>query len=102
MAAPFALEAYWLDALALLAALEGQPERAALLVGCADAHYREKGQQREVNEARAAARAEGLARTALGDEAWRDAHAQGALLTPAQAAAPVVAAGLKARPSGII
>ncbi len=52
----FGMQAWWADYLALLAALDGRPQAAALLLGFADAAYERTQDHREPNEAAAAAR----------------------------------------------
>ena len=52
----FGMQAWWADYLALLAALDGRPQAAALLLGFADATYERTQDHREPNEAAAAAR----------------------------------------------
>lgn len=56
MAERFGMQAWWADYLALLAALEGRPQAAALLLGFADAAYERTQDHREPNEAAAAGR----------------------------------------------
>ena len=72
-AALFALQREWADVLAGLAAQQGRPHTAARLCGHADAAYTQRDEVREHNEARTRARAETLARAALGDTSahWR-------------------------------
>ena len=52
----FGMQAWWADYLALLAALDGRPQAAALLLGYADAAYERTQDHREPNEAAAADR----------------------------------------------
>jgi len=66
----FELQSYWVDSLALLAALEGRFVTAARLWGRSEATYRAKGEKREANQARAAERAQAMARAALGSTAF--------------------------------
>lgn len=79
------LQPYWALALALLAALEGRPRASAALLGFADRHYRQRGEQPEPNEARTRARADGLAAAALGAEVAAAMARQGALMNDEQA-----------------
>jgi hypothetical protein len=67
LASSFSLQQYWLDSLALLAALEGRLRTCVQLRICSDAAYALKNEKREVNEKRSADRADGIARAALGD-----------------------------------
>ena len=73
----------WLaDNAALLAALEGRARAAAKLCGFADAIYStEGGAVRQVNEARAAERAKGIACEAIGDSEFERLKAEGARLS---------------------
>jgi predicted ATPase/DNA-binding winged helix-turn-helix (wHTH) protein len=80
----FGLQPYWGDYVALLAALEQRFAEAATLLGYANAAYALT--QRQANEARAADRAERLARQALGDDRFVELHAQGATLDDVGAA----------------
>ncbi|MCW5612093.1 MAG: winged helix-turn-helix domain-containing protein [Rubrivivax sp.] len=84
-AALWRLQPYWALVLALLAALEGRPRAAAALLGYADRHFQQRGEQPEPNEARTRARAEGLAIAALGAEAAAAIARQGALMNDEQA-----------------
>ena len=71
----------WLaDNVSLLAALEGRIEIAAKLRGYGDAIYAANGQIRQTNEARAAERAERLAREQLGDAEFERLKAEGATM----------------------
>lgn len=63
--------------LAQLAALEQRPTAAAQLLGCAEHGYRVRAEAVEGNEAAAMARARALAAAALGETAFRRAHAAG-------------------------
>ncbi|APW37930.1 hypothetical protein RD110_12630 [Rhodoferax koreense] len=76
----FDAQVYAADNLALLAALEGRPRAAARLLGYAGKVHGAHGKSREVNEARAARRAETLARSALGDTDFESLSALGAAL----------------------
>jgi predicted ATPase/DNA-binding winged helix-turn-helix (wHTH) protein len=67
LAPAVALQQYWMDSLALLAALEGRPRASVRLRACSDAAYAAKNEQREVNERRSAERSDSIARAALGD-----------------------------------
>lgn len=89
LAAPYALQPYWLDALALLAATEGRPRVAARLCGRADAIYASKNEQRQINEQRNADRARAFALDALGKAGLAQAQAQeaGVTLSDAEVAA---------------
>lgn len=80
MAQQFDMQAYWADYLALMAALEGRPAAAARLLGYGDAGYHAKAYTREVNEARAAQRAEQLSAAQLGRTAFDRLRAAGAAL----------------------
>jgi hypothetical protein len=66
--------------LALLAALEARATAAAQLLGYAQAIYAAREETHEANETNAMTRAQGLARVALGDTAFEQAHAEGATL----------------------
>jgi predicted ATPase/DNA-binding winged helix-turn-helix (wHTH) protein len=72
----------WPDNLALLAALEGRAKSAALCLGYGDADCSSRGAIREPNEARAAQRAEALAREQLGDAEFDRLRLDGAGLRP--------------------
>ena len=63
--------------LAGLAAQQGWPHTAARLCGHADAAYAQRDEVREHNEARTRARAEALARAALGDADFNRLHRAG-------------------------
>ena len=76
----FDAQVYAADNLALLAALEGRPRAAALLLGYADGVHAAIGKAREVNEARMARKAEGLARAALPAQEVDHLKVQGAAL----------------------
>ncbi len=69
---------YVADYLALLAAQRGRPADAAQLAGYADAAYAARGDQRQANEAEAVQRALAVATAALGADAARALHAEGA------------------------
>lgn len=84
-AASWMLQPYWGLALALLAALEGRPRAAALLLGYADEVFRQRGERPEPNEARTRERAEGIAITALGKQTMAEIARRGALLSDEQA-----------------
>jgi hypothetical protein len=71
-------DAWWADHLALLAALEGRPRHAALLLGLADAAYRRIRDGRHELETRNAGQAELLSRAALGDARFEALRAAGA------------------------
>jgi len=73
-----AWQPYWADYLALLAAIEGRPRSASRLLGYANARYAANSTSREVNEARAAQRAEQLAVSCLGELAFERLKAAGA------------------------
>ncbi len=76
----FGMQPWWLDYLALIAALEQRPRAAARLAGYADALYARDENVREANEAMAAQRATALLAQVL-DRAEGDALRQaGALL----------------------
>jgi predicted ATPase len=79
------LQPYWGLALALLAALEQRPRAAACLLGFADRHYRERGEQPEPNEARARARAAALVAATLDAETAAALARQGAAMNDEQA-----------------
>ena len=85
----FDLQPYYADYLALLVALGGRPQAAARLAGYADAANRAVGDNREVNEAAAIARARGLARAALGEGLFAQLQAEGESLRDTQIAALV-------------
>lgn len=87
LAATYAMQPYWLDALSLLAATQGRPQAAARLCGRADADYAAKGEQRQINEQRNAERARACARHALGEAGFASAHQAGATLSDAEVAA---------------
>ncbi len=87
LAALYAMQPYWLDALALLAAEEGRMLAAAQLCGRADAIYASKSEQRQINEQRNADRARVLAQRALGESGFARAHDAGAALGDADVAA---------------
>ena len=86
-AAQLALQPQWADALTLLAALEGRLPTSARLRGHGDAAYAAKAEQRETNELRSVARAEALARAALGDAGFEALRREGAQLSHEQAGA---------------
>lgn len=77
---------YWADHLALLAALEGRPRTAALLLGYADAGYAAAGVAREVNEARAADEASRRAGASVGGPALQAVRERGRSLGDQDAA----------------
>ena len=83
------MQPYYADYLTLLAALEGRHPAAALLAGYADAANRATGDNREVNEAAAIARARGLARAALGEDVVARLQTEGEALRQSQIAALV-------------
>lgn len=83
MAERFGMQAWWADYLALLAALEGRPQAAALLLGFADATYVRTQDHREPNEAAAAARVRQQLATSLQADATQALLAAGALLPEA-------------------
>ena len=87
MAQQFDLQVYWADYLALIAALEGRPGCAARLLGYGDAGYAAKQTTREVNEARAAQRAEQIAVDRLGHADVERLKAAGAALLDEDVAA---------------
>lgn len=87
LAAPYALQPYWLDALALLAATEGRPRVAARLCGRADAIHASKNEQRQINEQRNADRARAFALDALGKAGLAQAQEAGVTLSDAEVAA---------------
>ena len=78
----FDIQPFYVDYLALLAALDGRCDAAAGLAGYADAANARIG-PREPNEAAAHARAAQLARAALGDAAFDRLHAEGTALRDA-------------------
>lgn len=88
----FELQHYAAAYLALLAALEDRPDTAARLLGYAEAVYGARHEAREANEAGAIERAATLARHALGDAAFAQAHAHGAALRDPEIAALAFAA----------
>jgi predicted ATPase/DNA-binding winged helix-turn-helix (wHTH) protein len=73
------LQLAWCDHLAVLAALERRPRAAARLAGCTAASHA-IGHMTAVNEAQANARAQHIAREALGDAEFERLTAEGALL----------------------
>ena len=83
----FDAQVYAADNLALLAALEGRPHAAALLLGYADGVHAALGKAREVNEARMARKAEGLVREALPVEVFTELKMRGAALRQEDVAA---------------
>ncbi len=83
----FELQHYCAGYLALLAALEARPRAAARVLGYAEAIYAAREETRETNEAAALARAQALARAALGDAGFERLHAEGARLRDADIAA---------------
>ncbi len=83
----FGMQAWWADYLALLAALDGRPQAAALLLGFADATYERTQDHREPNEAAAAARVRQQLATSLHADATQALLAAGALLPEAAVAA---------------
>jgi len=85
LAAQFALQPYWVDSLALLAALEGRARASACLRGHSDAGYAAIAEQREATQMRSAARAEAISRAALGDAAYEALRLEGAQLSHEQA-----------------
>jgi predicted ATPase/DNA-binding winged helix-turn-helix (wHTH) protein len=87
MAERFGMQAWWADYLALLAALEGRSQAAALLLGFADATYERTQDHRESNEAAAAARVRQQLATSLHVDATQVLLAAGALLPEAAVAA---------------
>ncbi|MDH4391899.1 MAG: winged helix-turn-helix domain-containing protein [Aquabacterium sp.] len=87
MAERFGMQAWWADYLALLAALEGRSQAAALLLGFADATYERTHDHREPNEAAAAARVRQQLATSLHVDATHVLLAAGALLPEAAVAA---------------
>lgn len=87
MAERFGMQAWWADYLALLAALDGRPQAAALLLGFADAAYERTQDHREPNEAAAAARVRQRLATSLHADATQALLAAGALLPEAAVAA---------------
>ena len=93
----FELQPYCADYLALLAVLEGRPQAAAQLAGYADAGYRAKAEERELNEAAAIERVRTLARSALGAAEFDRLRAQGETLIDAQVAG-IAFAAMPARP----
>jgi hypothetical protein len=68
----------WPDNLALLAALEGRAKSAVLCLGFGDADCSAREVVRQPNEARAAQRAEALARAQLGDAEFDRLRIEGA------------------------
>ena len=80
----FELNTYWVDSLALLAALEGRFVTAARLWGRAEATYRTKGEKREPNQARSGARAQAMARAALGAAAFEHEAEVGTMIVDTQ------------------
>ncbi len=83
----FGMQAWWADYLALLAALDGRPQAAALLLGFADAAYERTQDHREPNEAAAAARVRQRLGASQRDEDTAALRAAGALLPEAAVAA---------------
>ena len=83
MAERFGMQAWWADYLALLAALDGRPQAAALLLGFADAAYERTQDHREPNEAAAAARARQRLGASQREEDTAALLAAGALLPEA-------------------
>ena len=75
-----AWQPYWADYLALLAAIEGRPRAASLLLGYANARYLANGTAREVNEARAAHRTEQLAAEGVGPAEFSRLQGAGSVL----------------------
>lgn len=74
-------QAWWADHAALLAALEGRHQDAALLAGAADARHAAAGEPRQANEARGHERTQALLhRAAL---PLQPLHARGAVLPDA-------------------
>jgi predicted ATPase/DNA-binding winged helix-turn-helix (wHTH) protein len=82
----FGHQPYWGDYMALLAALEQRFTDAASLLGYANAAYAVNEIGRQANEARAADRAERLAREAPGDDRFMQLRAQGVTLDDRSAA----------------
>ena len=82
MGLPLAAQAFllhvWADYLALLAVLEGRPHTAARLLGYGDAIHTAHNLVRQTNEARAAERAERLAREQLDDADFERLKSEGA------------------------
>lgn len=87
MAERFGMQAWWADYLALLAALDGRPQAAALLLGFADAAYQRTQDHREPNEAAAAARVRQLLVSTLRGGDTTTLLSAGALLPEAAVAA---------------
>ena len=83
----FGMQAWWADYLALLAALDGRPQAAALLLGFADAAYQRTRDHREPNEAAAAARVRQRLGAILREDETATLLAAGALLPEAAVAA---------------
>jgi hypothetical protein len=76
----FEMQAWYGDYLALIAALDGEFENAAQIVGYADAVYERHQDRRQTNEADAIERARGLVLKALGESTMRGLEAEGARL----------------------
>jgi hypothetical protein len=87
MAERFGMQAWWADYLALLAALDGRPQAAALLLGFADAAYERTQDHREPNEAAAATRVRQRLGASQREDDTAALLAAGALLPEAAVAA---------------
>jgi hypothetical protein len=86
LAAQFSLQPYWVDVLALLAALEGRARACAQLRGYSDAIFAAKAEQREPPQQRSAVRAEAMARASLGDDVYEAEMIEGSQLSNEQIA----------------
>jgi hypothetical protein len=76
----FGMQAWWVDQLALLDALESRPHSAARLVGYADLLYAAAGERRDALRSASVKRAMKLAADALGEAALQKLKADGATL----------------------
>jgi hypothetical protein len=83
----FEQHAAWADSLALLAALESRPRASALLRGFAETMYAAKQLTRQVAEGITVARAEELARKALGDAEFEPLMTEGKAMRAQEVAA---------------
>jgi predicted ATPase/DNA-binding winged helix-turn-helix (wHTH) protein len=79
-AGQFGLRFAWGDLLALIAAMERRSRSAARLSGYSDKEYAKLGMIRQINERRAAERADRLARGAIGDDAYCELRLHGSKL----------------------
>jgi predicted ATPase/DNA-binding winged helix-turn-helix (wHTH) protein len=84
LAAAFDLCNPWGDYLALLAALEGECETAARLLGYADGFYERRNGERQANEANAVQRVERLCRAGMSEARWTALRAEGQTLREEQ------------------